>query len=291
MLYLSSFTLPDRDKEESFFLALRRTCYTTAYPFCVFPQKGLERVEFDEPITIFAGGNGSGKTTLLNVIAQKLVADRTSPFNNSPFFEEYVKLCGYELNPREKQKKPPEIITGDDVFDFMFNLRSINEGIDIERQNLFNQWLKQRSPDVKPIKLSSMADYNELVRQNNARRLTQSEFVRRSLVNNVRTHSNGESTLLYFTDKIDENRLYIVDEPENSLSPSSQQKLAQHIENAARFFNCQFIIATHSPYMLAMRGARVYDFDRTPVSTVNWVDVESVRALYEFFMAKKELFI
>ena len=106
----------------------------------------------------------------------------------------------------------------------------------------------------------------------------------------MRAHSNGESALLYFTDKIGEKSLYLVDEPENSLSAESQQKLAEYIENAARFFNCQFIISSHSPYMLSLKGARLYDLDLSPVSTVRWTDIANVRALYSFFIKHKNEF-
>ena len=115
-----------------------------------------------------------------------------------------------------------------------------------------------------------MDDYAELVQQNKRRRMTQSAYVRSSLMNNVRAHSNGESALLFFTDKIDENSLYLVDEPENSLSTESQKKLAEYIENAARFYNCQFIISSHSPFMLSLKGAKVYDMDAFPVCPVHW---------------------
>lgn len=62
-------------------------------------QRGLTRLEF-EPVTILSGGNGSGKTTALNIMAQALKAKRTSPYNSSAFFEEYVNMCSFELDPR-----------------------------------------------------------------------------------------------------------------------------------------------------------------------------------------------
>ena len=72
---------------------------------------------------------------------------------------------------------------------------------------------------------------------------------------NVREHSNGESALKYFTEKIEDNGLYLLDEPENSLSPERQLDLKKYIEDAARFFSCQFIIATHSPFLLSIKKA------------------------------------
>ena len=284
MLYLKEFSFLKKEDEEDFFLALKRTCYSTAYPFDIFPQKGFTRLEF-EPITILSGGNGSGKTTALNIMAQALKAERTSPFNSSAFFDEYVSRCKYKKDPRAEDDFNTEIITSDDVFDFIFNIRSLNDGIDIRREELFEEWLSERSPNVKPVQVRSMDDYSALVRQNKRRRMTQSAYVRSSLMNNVRAHSNGESALLYFTDKIDENSLYFVDEPENSLSCESQKKLAEYIENAARFFNCQFIISSHSPFILSLKGAKVYDMDSVPVKSVHWTEMANVRALRDFFVS------
>lgn len=293
MRYLKSFSFLSKADEEDFFLALKRTCYQTAYPFAIFPEKGLKKLEF-EPVTILCGGNGSGKTTALNIIAESIGAKRVSPYNKSAFFAEYVAGCKPEFDPRALADCEggfnKEIITSDDVFDFIFNIRSLNDGIDIRREELFTEWLRERAPDAKQVKLSSMDDYEKLVQQNKRRRMTQSRYVCTSLVGNVRAHSNGESALLYFTDKIGEKSLYLVDEPENSLSAESQQKLAEYIENAARFFNCQFIISSHSPYMLSLKGARLYDLDLSPVSTVRWTDIANVRALYSFFIKHKNEF-
>lgn len=289
MLYLKEFSFPPKEREEDFFMALKRTCYSTAYPFDIFPQRGLTRLEF-EPVTILSGGNGSGKTTALNIMAQALKTKRTSPYNSSAFFEEYVNMCSFTLDPRAGEDFNAEIITSDDVFDFIFNIRSLNDGIDERREELFTEWLKERSPDAKPLRVRSMDDYAELVQQNKRRRMTQSAYVRASLMHNVRAHSNGESALLFFTDKIDENSLYLVDEPENSLSTESQKKLAEYIENAARFYNCQFIISSHSPFMLSLKGAKVYDMDAFPVRPVHWTDMANIRALYEFFMQHRDEF-
>ena len=114
MLYLKNFSFLPKEREEDFFIALKRTCYSTAYPFGLFPQKGLTRLEL-EPVTILSGGNGSGKTTALNIMAQALEAKRTSPYNSSAFFEEYVNMCSFTLDPHAGEDFNAEIITSDDV--------------------------------------------------------------------------------------------------------------------------------------------------------------------------------
>ena len=78
-------------------------------------------------------------------------------------------------------------------------------------------------------------------------------------------------------------RLYLLDEPENSLSPTRQMELTEYIENAARFFHCQFVISTHSPFLLSLRGAKIYDLDSDPVDVRRWTELENVRTYYDFF--------
>ena len=106
----------------------------------------------------------------------------------------------------------------------------------------------------------------------------------------MREHSNGESAFLYFAEKIQENGLYLLDEPENSLSPEKQQELLRFLEDSARFFGCQFVIATHSPFLLSMRGAKIYDMDEERVDVKRWYELENVRVYYEFFQKYKEEF-
>ena len=84
--------------------------------------------------------------------------------------------------------------------------------------------------------------------------------------------------------------LYLLDEPENSLSPARQLELARFLHDSARFYNCQFVIATHSPFLLAMPGARIYDLDSEPIATKRWTELENVRATWEFFQSHKDEF-
>lgn len=233
---------------------------------------------YKEPVTILYGGNGSGKTTALNVIAEKLNLKRDTLYNRSNFFEDYTKMCSYEIT--EAVPGGSRIITSDDVFDFMLNLRSINDGISRKREDLFEDYLDAK---YSHFQMKSLDDYEQLKKVTMARSNTQSKFVRKNLMDNVREHSNGESAFLYFADKIKDNGLYLLDEPENSLSPERQQELLRFLEDSARFFGCQFIIATHSPFLLSMRGDKIYDLDEEPVDVKRWTKLSNVRAYYNFF--------
>ena len=100
-----------------------------------------------------------------------------------------------------------------------------------------------------------------------ARRMSQSQYVRENMMENVPEHSNGESAFIYFTEKIQDNGLYFLDEPENSLSPERQLELVEFLENSVLFFGCQIVMATHSPFLLSMKEALIYDLDESPVVT------------------------
>lgn len=277
MLYLSQFQFPDIEKEYDFLMGLKRTCYDSCYPFQILSKNRLRVLDF-EPITILYGGNGSGKTTALNVIAEKLRLNRDTLYNRTNFFEDYTILCDYKLDNSITSNS--RIITSDDVFDFMLNLRMINDGINMKREEMFEEYLEAK---YSKFQMKSLDDYEQLKKVNMARGKTQSKYIRENLMGDVREHSNGESAFIYFSDKIKEDGLYLLDEPENSLSPEKQQELLKFLEDSARFFGCQFIIATHSPFLLSMRGAKIYDMDEEPVDVKKWTELSNVLAYYEFF--------
>lgn len=284
MLYLREFTFPDSEREFDFHNAQKRTCYDSYYPFGVLSARGLTELRF-EPVTLLCGGNGSGKTTALNVIGEKLGLPRDTLYNRSNFFEEYISLCDCEL--ARGRVADSRVITSDDVFDFMLSLRHINQGIDLRREEIFEEYLENKHT---PFQLRSLADYDQLKKVTEARRLTQSRYTRAHLKSNIREQSNGESAFFYFTNKIGENGLYLLDEPENSLSPQRQVELVRFMEDSARFFGCQFVIATHSPFILSMRGAKIYDLDSGPVRVCRWTELECVRAYHDFFAEHQDEF-
>ena len=106
----------------------------------------------------------------------------------------------------------------------------------------------------------------------------------------VMTRITNEGSQKYFADKIDKDGIYILDEPENSLSPERQLELVKFLEDSVRFFNCQLIISTHSPFLLSMKGAKIYDLDEDPVDIKKWTELDNVRRYFDFFMEHKEEF-
>ena len=282
MIYLSSFTFPSMQIQEGFLIAEKHTCYDSFYPFKVLDAG---RLEF-EPITILYGNNGSGKTTALNVIAECLNLKRDSLYNRSNFFEDYIKRCDYNIV--NTLPDVSSVITSDDVFDFMLTLRSVNIDIDEKREELMDDYTSTKYSNFK---FRTMDDYEQLKKVNLSRRKSKSQYVRNSLMDNVQENSNGESAFKYFVNKIGENGLFLLDEPENSLSPSKQLELIEHIKDSARFFGCQFIIATHSPFLLSIEGAKIYDLDSKPPVVKNWTELENVKVYYDFFKKNEKNFI
>lgn len=308
MIYLESFSFPSESQETAFLHPKDKTPeevknmvkkdfrtrfhYGSVYPFEVLSPNGMYGASFDE-ITIFCGGNGCGKTTVLNVIAEKLGLKRDSLFNSGRFLQDYLNLCAYESHLGEdgywREVKGKEmgicvpvdsrIIVSDDVFAHSMKQRQVNDQIIRNRPEV------ERELDAiahSNSHLQSLADYDRWAARNDALK-NQSAFIRKKLGEEAQEHSNGETAMLYFLERMENPGLYLLDEPENSLSLENQKMLAEYIVNSARFFKCQFIIATHSPVFLSIKGARIYDMDENPVVTKKWTDVENVRVMYDFF--------
>lgn len=283
MIYLESFKFNPDEMPNT-----RMTCFNTYYPYGILKEHSISELEFAQ-ITIFYGGNGCGKTTALNIIAEKLMLQRESLYNKSNFFDEYLKECDYEgANIPRKSR----IITSDDVFDYTMNIRYLNDGIDRKRLDLYKDYdgVKYDSEYLANHRLKSLDDYEEFKHAVFIKRNSKSQFIRKTLMANAIEQSNGESGFMYFTSKIDSDALYLLDEPENSLSPEKQQELLQFIQESARFYDCQFIIATHSPFLLSLRDAKIYDFDANPVQVKPWTELKNVRAYYDFFKSHEKEF-
>ena len=200
------------------------------YRICVLET--FESLSKSAPITIFYGGNGSGKTTLLNIIAEKTKVLRHSAFSGSAFFAKYVSGCEIKAGSMPNNS---QILTSDDVFDYLLNIRYLNDGIDIRREELFEDYLDRKYAHHQ---LRSMSEYEDWKESYDAKSKSQSQFVRDRLTRTVDMFSNGESAMKYFVDHITENALYLLDEPENSLSISLQQELCKYIADSARPRKC-----------------------------------------------------
>lgn len=282
IIYLESIRLLENDEEG---LAMdERKIYNSYYPFGIFSHmKNIKNIKFGS-ITLFCGSNGCGKSTLLNLISSKLNSVKKTNYDKGTLFKNYMDVMGYEMN-----KIPEEIvtITSDDIFDYLLDLRSINSHVNRRKDELARYYLdnKYNSKDI------SIFDYDEIRKNYETKTATMSKFIRGNLMNNtISLQSNGESSLMFWEKEIKENGIYILDEPENSLSAENTLKLKTFIEESVRFFNCQFIISTHSPFLLNLNEAVIYDLDKKDFTPVKYEDIPSVRTYYEFFKSNEGKF-
>lgn len=282
IVYLESIRLLENDEEG---LAMdERKIYNSYYPFGIFSHmKNIKNIKFGS-ITLFCGSNGCGKSTLLNLISSKLNSVKKTNYDKGTLFKNYMDVMGYEMN-----KVPEEIvtITSDDIFDYLLDLRSINSHVNRRKDELARYYLdnKYNSKDI------SIFDYDEIRKNYETKTATMSKFIRGNLMNNtISLQSNGESSLMFWEKEIKENGIYILYEPENSLSAENTLKLKTFIEESVRFFNCQFIISTHSPFLLNLNEAVIYDLDKKDFTPVKYEDIPSVRTYYEFFKSNEGKF-
>lgn len=70
----------------------------------------------------------------------------------------------------------------------------------------------------------------------------------------------------------------------------NQVELAKKINEMSRYLGIQFIISTHSPFMLGMLNAKIYNLDTTDYRVQKWSELENVRYFYDFFMSRKDEF-
>ncbi len=98
------------------------------------------------------------------------------------------------------------------------------------------------------------------------------------------SQSHGQSIMSYFRSRFKIKGIYFLDEPETALSPKSQLELLDILRNNGKAGQAQFIIATHSPILLAYEDARIYSFDHCPASTIEYRETEHYQIYKRFFL-------
>ena len=184
-------------------------------------------------------------------------------------------------------------VASDDVFLSMLNSRFENRKNDESRTRMIQKALTAKGEFArgrrKSFRMKNLEEYQDLCDAIDIRKLTVSEYVRRNIRPEIREASNGQLAFLFFTTSIPENSLVLLDEPENSLSPGKVLELADYLQASVRL-GTQLILSTHSPLLLVMEGAAIYDFDSDPVCRRAWYELESVRIYQRFFQEKSNLF-
>ena len=195
------------------------------------------------PITILYGNNGSGKSTILNLIADKL-----------------------EIKGRERATSNSFGIT--DYVEQFIEECGIAYGEDEDGEPYY------KVPDTSRYIKSEDVLYE-------IKKIQQRKVLGEGIAQEK--YSNGETSMQYFDAYLQPDALYLLDEPEVSLSPANQVKLAEEINKLARLLGCQFIIATHSPFMLGTLQAKIYNIDLKEYEVVKWSKLENIRYFYDFF--------
>ena len=299
VMYITNFTLPSFNEEfavlyhqDGPMLGQMKRNSGNIYPFNIFPERvermGSLSIDFTTPITILYGNNGSGKTTILNLIAEHLNAARHSAFNKSGLFYNYLELCRSELGHRCERKL---MITSDDVFEHLLKERRkfdvFNEARDRYDEHISQERLRFSRERVS-IDCEDPESIEAYKRRCQVMNTSNSKLIVQKMGVDKKGQSNGETAIDFFTDQIQTRGLYLIDEPENSLSPKMQQALADYIKVMTRELGCQFIIASHSPFFIGIEGATVYDLDSQIIEPCDWRELESIQVYREFFRQVEE---
>lgn len=269
MIYLSSFRFSDKTVRNP-----------NVYPYNVFAGK-TESVLLFQPITILYGNNASGKSTMLNIIANRLQLDgleyaASNMFGTTPYFMQFINECQYSLGEDEDGRtvllpKGSRYIKSEDI---LYEIKKIQQEQILEDGYVYEHIRRGMPKEQRENLKNSYKMKKDL----------------ECLLFAQEKYSNGETTLQMLEDYIEPDALYLLDEPEVSLSPANQVALAEELNKMARFLGCQFIIATHSPFMLGTLNAKIYDLDTGELEEKTWTKLANVRYFYEFFQRRKAEF-
>lgn len=264
MIYLSSFLFSEQTVSNP-----------NIYPYNVFAGKNEKVLVFNSPITVLYGNNASGKSTMLNIMANRLQLEgqeyaSSNKFGKTLYFSQFVEECSYTLGETEDgrplKKLPPEsrYIKSEDI---LYEIKKIQQEQILGDGYVYEHIRRGMPKEQRKYFRNSQATWQQLENLKFAQE----------------KYSNGETTLQMLDDYIEPDALYLLDEPEVSLSPANQTALAEKLNQMARFLGCQFIISTHSPFMLGTLHARIYNLDSRELEEAKWTELENVRYFYDFF--------
>src|SRR5688572_10543099 len=241
------------------------------FPFSVPAIRTLPELSFDTPVTFFVGENGSGKSTLLEGIALAAglpTVGSTAASNDDTL--DAQRALGHALKlVWNRRTRRGFFLRAEDFFGFTKQLAQ-TRGEMQQRIHEIEDEYKDRSTYAKGLALGPMSS-------------SLSDMERR-YGSDLDANSHGQSFLKLFQARFVPGGLYLLDEPEAPLSPQSQLALLAMIgEMVAQ--DAQFIIATHSPIVLAFPGAQIYSFDAIPMRKVAYEDLDHVRLTRDFLNA------
>ena len=238
------------------------------FPFSVPVVRALESLEFPTAVTFFVGENGSGKSTLLEAIAAAVGV----PTVGSEGVRDDATLAAQRALAKHlrlawtHRTHKGFFLRAEDFFGFTKYLARLRAE------------LRTRLAEIEVEYADRSAYARGLARGPMASSLADME--RRYGVD-LDANSHGESFLKLFRSRFVPGGLYLLDEPEAPLSPQSQLGLIAMLKEMLTQ-EAQFIIATHSPILLAFPNATIYTFDEQPPKRVEYEELEHVRLTRDF---------
>ena len=268
MIYISTFKLSNE-----------KVSNPNIYPYNVFANKNEKCLVFDK-ITIFYGNNACGKSSLLNIMANKLeLIGKEEVIINArkSYFKSFVEECCYERGENENGQRIYKISANSRYIkseDIMYEVKKIQQEAILREGYIYQQAKKGYTKEQLEMLKHSPKTNAQIERM----KFGQEKY------------SNGEMSLQLFDDLLQTDSLYLLDEPEVSLSPQNQVLLAEKINFGARYLNNQYIIATHSPFMLGTLDSRIYNLDLKDFDVCKWNELENVKYFYDFFQKRQNEF-
>ena len=244
------------------------------HPFNLPLFESFTGLVFETPVTFLIGDNGCGKSTLLEIIAagHRLPALGRQAVEDHPLMTSARAALPCFRFARSMPIRHGFFFRADDVTGFLQSVQqSTREHEEIASelaQSVPGDWGRERAVGM-------------------AR--AQSEALRARYGADPFARSHGELYLDLFRARINRAGLYLMDEPETPLSPTNVIALIAMIQDAVAA-GAQFIIATHSPILMALPEATILDFNQSPPGPVDWNDVEHV-SLTRAFLNNPEAFL
>lgn len=268
MLYLGSFKLSPYISSNP-----------NIYPDHVFKHIAGEVLLFDR-ITVLYGSNGSGKSSLLNLIANKLEitgSERMTSYGHNIYAQRFIEESSYELGHDDQERRIYKLPDGSRYIkseDILYEIKKLQQSSVLREGLLYEQAVQGKSRE----EVEKLEQSYEFKKQ-----MANIQFAQEK-------YSNGETSMQFFEEYLLPGQLYLLDEPETSLSPANQIKLAEQMNDLARYFDCQFVIASHSPFVLGTLHAKIYNLDAKVLQTAEWYELDNVRFFYQFFHQHQRLF-
>ncbi|MCJ7624688.1 MAG: AAA family ATPase [Anaerolineaceae bacterium] len=239
-----------------------------SFPFNLPVIQTLENLEFPTPVTLFVGENGSGKSTLLEAIACAVgsITIGSESVKTDLTLESVRQLSRHFRLIWEKRTHKGFFLRAEDFFGYAKRISQMKAELNRDLKTVDREYVQRSEYASDLAKMSFRRELHSL-EQRYGKGL------------DVRSH--GESFLQLFQSRFVPGGLYLLDEPEAPLSPISQLGFISMLKQMIAE-NAQFIIATHSPIILAFPGATILNFDTLPIQTVEYHDLEHVTLMKDF---------